>query len=54
MFHDLTITFAIELKATATKYLKKWHGLTETNTESVIYRSNDHFSLGLIDLVTNY
>ena len=51
--YDLPISFGEELKAIATKYLKGWLGVTKTITESVLYRSKDHFGLGLTDLVTH-
>ena len=53
MIYDLPISFGEELKAVATKYLKRWLGITKSITESVLYRSKDHFGLGLIDLVTH-
>ena len=52
MIYDLPLSFGEELKAVATKYLKRWLGITKSVTESVLYRSKDHFGLGLIDLVT--
>ena len=52
MIYDLPISFGEELKAGATKYLKRWLDITKSITESVLYRSKDHFGLGLIDLVT--
>ena len=51
--YDLPISFAGDLKAIATKYLKKWLGLTKSTTESALYRSKDHFVLSLTDLVTH-
>ena len=53
MIYDLPISFGEELKAVATKCLKRWLGITKSITESVLYRSKDHFGLGLIDLVTH-
>ena len=53
MIYDLPISFGEELKPVATKYLKRWLGITKSITESVLYRSKDHFGLGLIDLVTH-
>ena len=53
LIYDLPISFGEELKAVATKYLKRWLGITKSITESVLYRSKDHFGLGLIDLVTH-
>ena len=53
MIYDLPITFGEELKAIATKFLKMWMGFTKTVTSSVLYRSKDHFGLGLTDLVTH-
>ena len=53
MIYDLPISFGEELKAVAPKYLKKWLGITKSITESGLYRSKDHFGLGLIDLVTH-
>ena len=52
MIYDLPISFGEELKTVATKYLKRWLGITKSITESVLYRSKGHFGLGLIDLVT--
>ena len=52
MIYDLPISFGKELKAVATKYLKRWFGITKSITESVLYGSKDHFGLGFIDLVT--
>ena len=51
MIYDLTISFGEELKVVATKYLKRWLGITKSITESVLYRSKDHFGLGLTNLV---
>ena len=53
MIYDLPISFGEELKAVATKYLKRWLGITKSITESVLYRSKDHFGQGLINLVTH-
>ena len=53
MIYDLPISFGEELKAVATKFLKRWLGITKSITESVLYRSKDHFGLGLIDLETH-
>ena len=53
MIYDLPISFGEELKAVATKYLKRWLGITKSITESALYRSKDHFGLGFIDLVTH-
>ena len=53
MIYDLPISFGEKPKAVATKYLKRWLGITTSITESVLYRSKDHFGLGLIDLVTH-
>ena len=51
--YDLPISYGEELRAVATKYLKKWIGITKSITNSVLYRSKDHFGLGLTDLVTH-
>ena len=53
MIYDLPISYGEELKTVATKYLKDWMGITKTITNSVLYRSKDHFGLGLTDLVTH-
>ena len=53
MIYDLPISFGEELKVIATRNLKQWLGVTKTITESVLYRSKDHFGLGLCDLVTH-
>ena len=53
MIYDLPISYGEELKAVATKYLKRWLGVTKSITDSVLYRSKDHFGLGLTDLVTH-
>ena len=53
MIYDLPISYGEELKTVATKYLKDWIGITKTITNSVLYRSKDHFGLGLTDLVTH-
>ena len=53
MIYDLPISFGEELKAIATRNLKQWLGVTKTITETVLYRSKDHFGLGLSDLVTH-
>ena len=50
--YDLRISSAVELKAIAMKYLM-WLGLTKSTTVSALYRSKDHFGLGLTDLVTH-
>ena len=52
--YDLPLSFAKELQALATAFLKKWSGLTKTITTSVLYRQKDHFGLGLVDLVTYF
>ena len=51
--YDLPISFGEELKAIGTRYLKKWLGVTKSITESALYRSKDHFGLGLTNLVTH-
>ena len=51
MIYDFPILFGEELKAVATKWLKRWLGITKSIRESVLYRSKVHFGLGLIDLV---
>ena len=53
MIYGLPISFGEELNTVATKYLKRWLVITKSITESVLYRSKDHFGLGLIDLVTH-
>ena len=53
MVYDLPISFGEELKAIATRNLKRWLGITKTTTESALYRSKDHFGLGLTDIVTH-
>ena len=53
MIYDLPLSFAEELKAVATKYIKKWLGVTKSITDSVLYRSKDHYGLALTDLVTH-
>ena len=50
--YDLPISFGEELKVIGARYLKKWLGVTKSITESVLYRSKDHFGLGLTNLVT--
>ena len=47
------MSYGEELRDIATRYLKEWAGLTRTITTSVLYRSKDHFGLGLTDLVTH-
>ena len=53
MIYDLPISYGEELRTVATRYLKDWIGVTKTITNSVLYRSKDHFGLGLTDLVTH-
>ena len=53
MIYDLPLSFGGELKALATSYLKRWLGVTKTISESVLYRSKDHFGLGLTNLITH-
>ena len=47
MVYNLPITFVRELEALCTKYLKSWLGVTRSITNSVLYRSKDHFGLAL-------
>ena len=51
MIYDLPISFGEELKAVATKYLKRCLGIMAL--QNLSQRSKDHFGLGLIDLVTH-
>ena len=51
--YDFPVSYGEELKEIATKHLKEWTGLTRTITTSVLYRSKDHFGLGLTDLTTH-
>ncbi len=47
MVYNLPITFVRELEALCTKYLKSWRGVTRSITNTVLYRSKDHFGLSL-------
>ena len=52
--YALPLSFAKELQALDTAFLKKWSGLTKTITTSVLYRQKDHFGLGLVDLCHSF
>ena len=51
--YEFPVNYNVELKSVVTKYLKKWAGFTKSIPNSVLYRSMDHFVLGLVDLVTH-
>ena len=50
MIYNLPISFVQTLEALCTKFLKKWLGVTTSITNSVLYRSKDHFGLALKQL----
>lgn len=51
--YDFPVSFGDELEATITSFLKKCLGLSRCATPSILYRSKDHFGLGLTKLTTH-
>ena len=47
MIYNLPVSFVKDLEAICNRYLKKWLGLTESITVSVLYRKKDYFGLNL-------
>ena len=43
--YDFPVSYSVELKSVVTKYLKKWAGFIKSISNSVLYRSKDHFGL---------
>ena len=54
MIYNLPISFVQSLEALCTRYLKKWLGVTTSITNSVLYRSKDHFGLSLKQLTNMF
>lgn len=54
MIYNLPISFIQSLEALCTKYLKNWLGVTTSITNSVLYRSKDHFGLSLKQLTNMF
>ena len=54
MIYNLPVSFVQELDAIATRFLKKWLGVTKSITVSVLYRKKDFFGMGLKRLMDLY
>ncbi|XP_063680027.1 uncharacterized protein LOC134815422 [Bolinopsis microptera] len=54
MIYNLPVSFIQTLEALCTRYLKKWLGVTTSISNSVLYRSKDHFGLSLKQISNLY
>jgi hypothetical protein len=54
MVYNFPLTFASELTAIATRYLKKWYGLALPAEISILYRSRSKHGLNLTSLTAHY
>ena len=54
MVHDLPLSLAIEFDKHSNRFLKRWAGLARSAEVGVLYRTNEHFGLGLTKISTHF